>query len=155
METMSVEFYTLAFVVAMAVVGYLISRNDKSAKSTHIVQLDTNLVTSTDNQNDILRLQPQRDGSILLTRCGLFIAEGETVNLVITIADDKCSIVEKKGIVKRRARAKQPITGSVTLTCLPTGGKLHVRYDSQITSRWVTFTFDPTKATTTIAELRY
>ena len=108
MDVTSVEFYTLAFVVAMALVALLIGKRDKGTPSTHIVQLLT--AAGSEDDEDTLRLERQQGGRVRLTRTGLSLGPEETVNLVFTISDDHCTIVEKKGI-KRRGSRGEPVSG--------------------------------------------
>ena len=138
MDVTSVEFYTLAFVVAMALVALLIGKRDKGTPSTHIEQLLT--TAGSEDDEDTLRLERQHGGRVRLTRTGLSLGPEETVNLVFTISDDHCTIVEKKGI-KRRGSRGEPVSGEVTVKCLRLI-KYHMRFDSQVTSTWATFTYD-------------
>lgn len=68
------------------------------------------------------------------------LGDEETINLVFTIRDDECTILEKKGI-KRRGVIGVPCKGEVAVKCLRPM-KYHIRYESQVTSRWATFTYD-------------
>jgi len=153
MDFSSIEFYTLAFVVAMAVLGFLMGKRDKGLACTHIVQLSVSSADKPD-EADSVSLTLQDDGSILLSRTGLRLGEGETINLVITITGNQCLMVEKKGIKQRRA-ARQPIHASVELTCLPMNEPLRVRYESQLTTRWAMFTCDFATGGPWHADLRY
>ena len=96
MDINSVEFYTIAFVVAMSLIGWLMSRSEKKPPSTHIVQLET--VPAQDDAQDALTMEITDNGRVLLQRTGLSLGNEETINLVITIQEDHCSIIEKKGI---------------------------------------------------------
>ena len=139
MDINSVEFYTIAFVVAMALVALLMGRTEKKPPSTYIFQL---LTTPTDSDDeDLLCVEALDGGRVRLSRTGLSIGPEETVNLVFTISNDKCSIVEKKG-VRRRRSVDEPVTGEVTVKCLRPGCRYRIRYESQVTSTWATFTFD-------------
>ena len=143
MDVNSVEFYTIAFVVAMSLIGLLMSRSEKKPPSTHIVQLET--VPAQDDAQDTLTMEVIDEGHVSLQRTGLSIGSEETVNLVITIQEDHCSIIEKKGI-KRRGTIGQPVSGQAVLTCLRPGNRYRMRYESQLTSSWATFTFDMSSA---------
>lgn len=140
MDLNSPEFYTLAFVVAMALVALLMGHRDKGPASTHIVQL---LTTPAEREadDDTLRMKNVGGGRILISREGLMLGEDETVNLVFTIRDDECTILEKKG-VKRRGTVGVPVKGEVKVKCLRPI-KYHIRFESQVTSRWASFTLDP------------
>jgi len=152
MDLNSPEFYTIAFVVAMALVALLMGKREKRPPSTYILQLAT--TPGEADAEDIVRLEPMDGGRVRLTRTGLAIGDEETVNLVITIREDECSIVEKKG-VRRRHAEQHPVGGEISLKCLKPGLKYHMRYESQLTSAWATFTFDTTSPQPTQVTLRY
>ena len=139
MDLNSPEFDTLAFVVAMALVALLMGQRDKGPASTHIVQLLTTPVDE-ETEDDTLRMACVGGGRVLFSRQGLMLGADETVNLVFTIRGDECTILEKKG-VKRRGVIGVPCKGEVTVKCLRPI-KYHIRYESQVTSRWASFTFD-------------
>lgn len=142
MDLNSPEFYTLAFVVAMALVALLMGHRDKGPASTHIVQLVTTPADE-ETEEDTLTMQLVA-GRVRICREGLMLGDEETVNLVFTIRGDECSIVEKKG-VKRRGVIGVPVKGEVSVKCLRPV-KYRVRYESQVTSRWASFTFDAASA---------
>ena len=151
----SPEFYTIAFVVAMAIVALLLGHREKQQPSTHIIQLTTEPAPERQEQDDdIVCLEPSDGGRIRLTRTGLTLCAQETINLVITIQEEKCTIIEKKGI-KRHHRLAEPVTGEATLKCLRPGKKYRIRYESQLTSAWASFTLDTTKPGPVTIALRY
>lgn len=152
MDINSVEFYTIAFVVAMSLIGWLMSRSEKKPPSTHIVQLET--VPAQDDALDTLTMEITDNGRVLLQRTGLSLGNEETINLVITIQEDHCSIIEKKG-VKRRGSTSQPVSGQAMLSCLRPGCRYRMRYESQLTSAWATFTFDMSSTTPKQVVLTY
>lgn len=156
MDINSVEFYTLAFVVAMALVALLMGRTEKRPPSTYIVQLDTADAEDAEAE-DTVTLEPSSERkAVLLKRSGISLAPDETVNLVITIQEDHCTIVEKKG---RKNRVKgiegDPVTGEAVLKCLRPNCKYRMRYESQLTSTWATFTLDTASPTTRVVKLNY
>ena len=65
-------------------------------------------------------------------------------NFKVSGSDNKesemTSALEKKG-VKRRGSVGEPVKGEVTVKFLRPM-KYHIRYESQVTSRWATFTYD-------------
>ena len=144
MDINSVEFYTLAFVVAMALVALLMGRTEKEPPSTYIVQLATTIADTVGD--DMVCMEPVDGGRVRISRTGLSVGAEETVNLVFTIRENQCTIVEKKG-VRRRGAEPVPVTGEVTVKWLRPGNKYRVRYESQVTSTWATFTLDTTSAT--------
>lgn len=143
MDLNSPEFYTLAFVVAMALVALLMGNRDKGQASTYIAQL---LTTPADEETDedTLRMKSIGGGRVLISRDAFMLGVDETVNLVFTIRGDECSILEKKG-VKRRGTFGVPHKGEVTVKYLRPI-KYRIRYESQVTSRWASFTFDASSA---------
>ena len=143
MDFNSPEFYTLAFVIAMALVALLMGKREKSPGSTHIVQLATTL-DGNDDDDDVVTLQHVGNGRVLIKRTGFTLAPEETVNLVFTIHDDECLVVEKKGI-KRRGSVGDPARGEVTVKFLRPL-KYRIRYESQLTSAWASFTYDAASA---------
>lgn len=153
MDLNSPEFYTLAFVVAMALVALLMGRNEKNPPSTHIVPLAVTPDDDGDSEN-LLTLEPADGGGVMLRRTGLFLGPEETIHLVITIQEDKCNIVEKKGL-KRRGAIGEPVKGEAKLKCLRPGGKYSIRYESQLTSTWASFAFDTMHDEFKRVELKY
>lgn len=152
MDFNSPEFYTLAFVVAMALVALLMGRREKQPPSTHIIQLTT--APDEGGADDILCMEPIDGGRIRLTRTGLTLGAEETVNLVITIQEDHCNIIEKKGL-KRRGAVAEPVTGEAILKCLRPGSKYRIRYESQLTSAWASFNLDTTSPQPITVTLKY
>ena len=155
MDLNSPEFYTLAFVVAMALVAMLMGTRDNGQASTHIFQLMTSPVEGDDESadDDKLQMRNEGNGKVLIHRQGMTLGDEETINLVFTIRDDECNILEKKG-VKRRGAVGTPVQGQVTVKCLRPI-KYRVRYESQVTSRWASFTFDAASSQEKQVSLNY
>ncbi len=152
MDINSIEFYTIAFVVAMALVALLMGRTEKHPPSTYIVQLLTSPAEG-DDVEDTVCLEALDNGRVRISRTGLSIGPEETVNLVFTIQDDHCSIVEKKG-VRRRGSVGVAVNGEVTVKCLRPGEKYRMRYESQVTSTWATFTYDTSSPQPKVVNLK-
>ncbi len=138
MDITSPEFYTIAFVIAMALVALLMGRTEKKPPSTYIVQLLT--APDEEEREDAVRVEVLDDGKVLIERTGFTLGLDETVNLVFTIRDGECTIVEKKGR-KRRGSIGDPMKGEVSVKCFRPI-KYHVRYESQLTSTWASFVLD-------------
>ena len=158
MDVTSVEFYTLAFVVAMALVALLMGRSEKQPPSTYILQLITvpQAVDDADDADDAVTLEPLDQGCcFLLNRSGITLAPDETVNLVITIQQDHCTIIEKKGKKRHRGVVGEPVAGKAVIKCLRPATRYRVRYESQLTSTWATFTLDTSSPTTRVVKLNY
>lgn len=154
MDVTSIEFYTLAFVVAMALVGFLIGSFEKDPPSTYILQLSTSPSQETPDDADTLFIEYLDEGKFLFKREGLTLAPEETVNLVMTVRGDECTIVEKKG-KRRRGVAGEPVSGVATVKCLRYGRKYKVRYESQLTSTWASFSLDTTDPKDKLITLTY
>lgn len=152
MDITSPEFYTIAFVVAMALVALLMGQAEKKPASTYIVQLDT-VPDDEEDSEDAVTLELLEDGKVRIGRTGLSIGAEETVNLVFTIRDSECTIVEKKG-VKRRGSRGEAVKGEAQVKCFRPI-KYRVRYESQITSAWASFTIDLSKPFVKRVHLNY
>lgn len=153
MDLNSPEFYTIAFVVAMALVALLMGQRDKGPASTHIVQLPTTVADDDSNDEDTVRLRHVGGGKVLISREGLYLAPEETINLVFTIRDSECSILEKKG-VKQRNAIGESVKGEITVKFFRPM-KYHMRYESQVTSRWASFTYDASSSQEKTVSLDY
>ena len=179
MDFNSPEFYTIAFVVAMALIALLMGKREKRPPSTYIVQLTTTPASA--EEDDVVTIEAVDGGRIRITRTGIMVVPEDTVNLVITIQEDNCTIIEKRGAkrtqrrassdtaetqssstdqaeknkgVKHRKAVPEPASGEALIKGLrPT--KYKVRYESQLTSAWATFTLDAASPQPTQVTLRY
>jgi len=151
MDFTSVEFYTLAFVVAMALIALLMGRTEKGTPSTHIVQLGT--VPDDGATDDVLTMQAMGNGRVAISRTGIMLLPEETVNLVFTMRGSECTILEKKG-VKRRGTPGVPVSGHVMVKCMRPI-KYRIRYESQLTSAWAMFDFDAASSQPVEVRLKY
>ena len=147
MDINSVEFYTIALLVAVALIALLMRQREPEAARTHIVPLDLEPtgeeVPRDDNATPRpthLRLTALADGKVALERDALPLRAQETVNLVATVIDDKVTIEEKKGMTAVFNSQEHYYNGSQTLTFLPFE-KVYIRYESQVTGRWAKFAF--------------
>ena len=152
MDINSVEFYTIAFVVAMALIALLMGRSEKRPPSTYIIQLAT--VDADADAEDMVCFETTSDGRVCIRRTGLILNPEETINLVFNIRDEQCHIVEKKGI-NRRGVNSVPVTGETTVKWLRQGCKYHIRYESQVMSTWAKFNFDPSSSQPVVAKLNF
>ena len=154
MEINSPEFYALVFAVTMTLLWLFMGQREKGPASTHIVQLGTEPDDNPDGSDDTVSLESVDHGRVRVMRRGFSIGSDETVNLVITVRGQECSIVEKKG-VKRRGSVGEPAIGQAVFKGLRPGLKYRVRYESQLTSTWATFTFDTTSPAALTVPLKY
>lgn len=126
----SVEFYVVAFGIAIALVALIFGQRERGPATSRIVQLELEPGEG-DATLSVTMIDP---GLMAINRTGLHIDEGDTVNLVATIIDDKVHIAEKWGV-----KSGSGITTTFSGTArLPLKGKArwHVRYDSEVTGQW-------------------
>ena len=139
MDIHSVEFYVLALFVAFALLGVVFGRSEHSPARTHLAAYETEPDSEIHSDDDHwIRLSGQPDGKVLIERQGLELAQGEAVNLVATIVDDKLTIVEKRGLAGQGEAT--PCKAWVNVDWMP-GQRLHIRYESELTGEWGTTTF--------------
>ncbi|MBQ3959756.1 MAG: hypothetical protein II592_00460 [Muribaculaceae bacterium] len=133
----SIEFYTLALLVAFALLALIFGQREKSMPSTYIQAMD--LEPGQDETGE-LTLTALDDGTVRLRHSGMMLQEGDTVNVVATLADDSLRMVEKKGRKSPLTGTEQPTTGSTLLKFLKEQ-QYEVRYESEVTGEWRLFTF--------------
>lgn len=161
MEVNSIEFYSLALLVAIALIGLICGEKPHTPATTDIVQLVLKWLPQSvpaDADADVpstVTLTALPDGQVLLERTGLSLRSGDTAFIVATIVDDKIKIVEKQGMHSTLAVWPAACTASATLGFWREGRKLHVRYESELTGRWGTFTFANVEGRTASVDLKY
>ena len=153
MDITSPEFYTLAFVVAMALLALLLGRTEKKPSSTYVLQLPTVPDEDGEESEDAVRFEVLDNGKVRIVRTGFMLRDDETVNLVFTMCDGECKVVEKKG-KKHRGPIGLPTRGEVTVKYFRPI-KYHIRYESQLTSTWASFTLDASSPVVKKVELNY
>lgn len=150
-EVNSTEFFVMALCVAMAVLALMFGQHSHTPAVTLISSLGLNpCVTSDDG---LIVLQALDDGDVLLLRNGIPINDGDTVNLIVTIIDDKLKIVEKKGVISP-TKTEVKVDGTATLSGVPID-RFHVRYESELTGQWALFTFTNRPGKTASSHLVY
>lgn len=133
----STEFFVMALTVAMAVLAMMFGQRTHNPATTVITSLSLNpCITSDDG---LIVLQAQDNGDILLLRNGIPINDGDTINIVATVIDDKLTIIEKKGVLSP-SKTEVKVDGIATLSGLPID-RYHVRYENEFTGQWALFTF--------------
>lgn len=152
MDINSVEFYALALLVAMALLGLLFGDKPHTPAVTGIAQFKPTGACS-DPESATVTLAALPGGNVELLRDGLPLADGGTAFVVATIVDDKMTVVEKQGI--HSVAEPQPLHATATLDCLPQGRRLHVRYESELTGQWCTFAFTNAQGRTATSQLKY
>lgn len=145
----SPEFYTLALVIAIALVGLLFGERDPGPASTGIAPFTLNpCVTDAPGR---IALHALDDGDVMVLRDGMPVNDGDTVNIVATVVGDKVTIVEKRGVYGRGEAYSAD--GTATLSCLG-HRRYHVRYESELTGQWALFTFKNTAGNTVTSHLK-
>ena len=158
MDFTSIEFYTIAFVVAMTLVGFFLRQKRINPATSHI---DTFVLEPQPGGDDdaanisAVRFTSGSNGIINVERTGLRLVEGETVNLIATIIDDKVTIEEKKGKVSALGGAESFYTGRVTLNYIPVDAKVYVRYESSVTGQWAKFSYKNREGIKAVHEFHY
>ncbi|MDY2829693.1 MAG: hypothetical protein SOU27_10605 [Sodaliphilus sp.] len=145
-------YYTLALVVAFSLLGLIFTRNDSGPAVTNIVALDLHPGTATAGVG-VVELMSLDSGEVLLSRRGMALHDGETVNLVATITGDKMKIVEKKGVVTAYGE-EWPCEASAVLGFVPPR-RLNVRYESEVNGQWCTFLFLNLPGNHKLVEMHY
>jgi hypothetical protein len=157
MDFTSIEFYTIAFCVAMGLVGFFLTQKRIKPATSRINALELESVAEEEDATSpgTLKFTGNTDGTVTISRTGIRLIEGETVNLIATIVDDKLTIEEKKGKASALGGKESLFRGSVTVDYIPADGKYYVRYDSSVTGQWCKFSFKNTSRNFVEREMRY
>lgn len=154
MDFTSIEFYTIAFCVAMGLVGFFLGQKRIKPATSRINALELEKQDNAATSNTI-KLTANDDGTVTIERTGFNLVDGETVNLIATIADDKLTIEEKKGKASALGGREESYTGRVTVDYFPVDNKVYVRYDSSVTGQWSKFSFKNRARNSVEHEMRY
>ena len=130
---MTIFGYTVALVVAFALLGVIFSRPETEPATTSIVSIDLHYDMPTVNH---LSLTCVDNGYILFRHSALSMHEGESAHLVITTIGEKVKIVEKRGVTT--TGNETAATAIATIDCLAQR-RFVCRFDSEITGQWCTF----------------
>lgn len=157
MDFTSVEFYTIAFCVAMGLVGFFLGQKRVKPATSRIQALDLDKVESndTDQAQGLIKLTANQSGTVTIERTGLQLVDGETVNLIVTIIDDKLSIEEKKGKASALGGREESYNGHAEVDFFPVNNKMYVRYESSVTGQWCKFSFKNVTGNSVEREMRY
>ncbi|MBS7375283.1 MAG: hypothetical protein KIG52_04980 [Muribaculaceae bacterium] len=132
----STEFYCLAMVVAIALIGLLMGQSPPKPAETYITQLFTTVAHHGDDA-DMVTLSVMPDRTVLIARSGIIGAPDMGINLVAEVVGDKVKIVEKRASLTHRlgTTGEVPLHGTAQLRCFGLG-HYSVRYESEITGGW-------------------
>ena len=157
MDFTSIEFYTIAFCVAMGLVGFFLTQKRIKPAISRINALEIEPETEDDDSTSpgTLRFSANDNGTVTIERTGMRLVDGETVNLIATIVDDKLTIEEKKGKASSLGGRDRSYRGHVDVDYIPADGKYYVRYDSSVTGQWCKLSFKYTPGNFVEREMRY
>ena len=147
---LTTEVCVIALVVAVALLWLLLSGKREERPTTEIVE-GTLLPLEGYAGGDELSLNAIDDGVVEIHHRSVPLAEGDTVNLVMTVTGTNVAITEKAGL-----RGSGPTTAREVLATLrlPTCYPHTVRFDSQLTGQWAVATFTPTMGQTITATMK-
>ncbi len=158
----SIEFYSIALFVAIALIGLIFGEKTHAPATTDIVPLALKwpqaAVPQSRDADDVpstVTLAAMPDGQVMLTRTGLSLRPGDTAFIVATAVNDKLKIVEKQGTHTTVAVWPEPCEASAVLGFWGTGRKFHVRYESELTGQWGTCVIANADGRTARIELKY
>ncbi|MBO4723617.1 MAG: hypothetical protein J5629_11925 [Muribaculaceae bacterium] len=141
MDFTSVEFYTIAFFVAMALVGFFVKQKSTKPAASAICSLDLTPASEPQEGASRLRLTAQDGGSVTIEREGLLLCDGDTVNLIATVIDDKITIQEKKGKISAFGGKESMYNGHAVVTFFLENNKNYLRYESSVAGKWCKLAF--------------
>lgn len=138
MDASSIIYYVLALFVAMVLLGVLLGQRRREVSSTAIAQM--NVFVSPDGADGTLRVTSLPGERVLIERCGMWLQNEETVNLVATITGSRITIVEKKGMTSVVGAREQRYNGEAVVDFIAPR-RVKLRYESQVTGQWTRLTF--------------
>lgn len=139
----------------MAFVGLFVRQKKTSPATSVISSLDLTLAPSQQDGRSRLRLLSNADGSVTIEREGLLLCDGETVNLIATIIEDKITIQEKKGKISAFGGKESVYDGHVDVTFFLENNKSYLRYESSVAGQWCKLAFRNTPGNRVEKDLSY
>lgn len=156
MDFTSIEFYTIAFCLAMVFVGFFLRQKMIKPATSCINAFELEPENDSDETaTGTLKFTGNDNGTVTIERTGLRLVDGETVNIIATIVDDKLSIEEKKGKASALGGRESCFSGRVVVDFIPADSKLYVRYDSSVTGQWCKLSFKNSPRNFVEREMRY
>lgn len=150
MDFNSIEFYTILLVVAFALLGVFFSPKDKPPVHSHIVAMTlTPLLESA--VSECIKLTALEGGLVLLQHNCVPLHEGESVNIVASVAGDVLKLVEKKGVVTSDGDV---LCQAVAAFSFLKPHTYSVRFESEVTGQWCTFSFAATAGNNKVVNLK-
>ncbi len=140
----------------MAFVGLFVKQKKTMPATSMLNSLDIAPVPPHQQEGtSLLRLTAHSGGRVTIEREGLMLCDGETVNLIATIIDDKVTIEEKKGKISAFGGKESMFNGHADVTFFLENNKNYVRYESSVAGKWCKFTFNNYPGNTVEKELSY
>ena len=146
----SLEFYTLAIVAAIVIVGMLCRPSNLAPARSYICALQNFLAIDDDEEWVAASV---KGSMVRVERHGVRMRMEESAHLVCNVNGDKIHIKERKS-QERPGGDEQSTECFAELTFLKRG-KYAVRYESEITGKWCNFTIIVADQYTTKKELKY
>lgn len=142
---LTTEVCVIALVVAVALLWLLLAAGRNEQPTTSIIE---GTATPAAGADGMLTLRAVDDGLLELKHSSVPLAQGDTVNLIVTTTGTNIVITEKYGARGEGQREPMEITATLRLaTCHPHT----VRLDSQINGQWAVVTLTPTAGTVATA----
>ena len=131
----SVEFCTIAIVVAAAIIGFLIKPKEQSPAFTYIFSADIDSANPTNSEScNFVKIISLADGTMLMRRHNVMLPDGASCHITADIVGDKLRITEKHSFFSAPL-AESPHDISVKIDCLKTK-RYHLRYDIPDAGLW-------------------
>lgn len=147
----TVETCVIALVVAIALLWLVFSVGRSERSTSQIVAAD--LDDDEPSAPHMVEYKAVDDGRVRIVHRGLMLADGDTVNVIVTTTGTTMLITEKRGLMAPAGSTATPRTATMTInfaTCYPHT----VRFESDLTGEWSVVTLTPTADAHLTAELK-
>lgn len=125
----------------MALVGLFVKQKKNEPATSALCSLDLDPAPLQQPATSLLRLTANDNGTVTIEREGLPLCDGETVNLIATIIDDKITIQEKKGKISAFGGKESVYNGHTDVTFFLENNKNYLRYESSVAGQWCKVAF--------------
>lgn len=151
MDITSVEFYSLALVVAFVLLGILLEQRRRGVASTHFATLE---LAPSSHETSTLVMRAGAGDRVTFERDGLPLRDAEAVSLVATIRGREITIVEKKAHSAVLGGHESYYAGVATVDFMPPR-RWKVRFESQVTGEWGRAKFTSVNGNAVTVKLTY
>ncbi|MGM9803882.1 MAG: hypothetical protein ACI308_06870 [Muribaculaceae bacterium] len=149
----STEFYCMAVVVAIALLGVLLHQSPQGPAETYVLPM---LLTGIDGPfgDETLSLTVTPQGEVMLVHTGLMIDPDARVNVTAQKCGDKITIVERRA--DRVLGSSQPqAMRAVAQLAFVGRGRTWIRFESEVTGTWGTLSLLNVEGYAASVQLRY